>query len=243
MPKRRKRRKLRLNWTLTIWLMLIANVAVGYVYSPISSPTKIRVIGAPREDQMRITAYLTDLANLPFSKISIRQVETQVVANPAISGADFTLNPFGRGILRVKARTPVARISNAKNVVLGDDGVVFRSTAAGLEIPSLKLPSEALNPNLSLFAPWEPARVAKICADFSAILPKGLWEITIDQRGAICFNRTGSCRILLGDTDALEEKLQTLRKILADQPQILERAAELNLTEPSSPRKVPRHTK
>lgn len=245
MPKRSRRKSKgpRPSVAAVIWSLLLANVAMGYFYSPITSPTKIRVIGAPPEDRLRIEGYLDDLVDVPFSAISVRKVESDVLANPVVANCDLSLNPFGRGILKLELRHPVARFANTRNVVLGNDGVAFRSSVADENLPVLALPEEASSPNLSFFAPWEPAEVAWMCERFSAELPQGKWQIVIDQKGAICFNRTGSGRILLGDTNALDEKLLTLRKILAEKPQFLEGVEELNLTAPSNPKMVPRSSK
>lgn len=245
MPKRRKRRRkpIRVPVISLLWGPLAVNVVAAAYYSPITAITKVRVTGAPPYDQERIRNFLKLLANRPFIRVSPRRVETQMLQSPAIAGASLSINPFGRGVLKITPRTPVARLGEAGTMVLGSDGVPFRQSAPSPALPTLLLPKEAQGPNLSFFSPWEPRLIAQACQKFLPILPKGNWKIEVDQRGAICFNRTGSGRIVLGDSSALDEKLRTLQQILAKNPQMLDGVEELNLTAPDSPAMVPSRTR
>jgi len=215
------------------------NISLGLFYSPITAPTSFRVQGAAATDQNRIRQRLQTLKEEPFVKINLRRLESDLQLNPQIRAAHVTLNPFGRGIVRIEAREPIARIKELGSLCLGSDGALFR-TLSPVQLPILQLPAEELALNLTFFSTWEPLAIAQMIPKFLAVLPKEKWTIVLDAKGGICFNSESKCRLILGDSYELDEKLEVLRTVLKEDPNLLHKSSAINLTAPENPVRLPR---
>jgi hypothetical protein len=229
----RKRKRTRIRPAPILALLLVANVAAGLFFSPITGLSKVRVVGVLPQDRERVSLLLGDLEGLPALRVDPWVVESRVAAHPEVRFADMRRNIFGRGLLTVTYRRPVASIGGSPGAALGSDGVVFRTSRSLDGLPEVVPPPEAERPGAVLAGVWPPAQIA----DFCQKLPKdgvGLSrKVVVDSRGALYLDIGGERRIQFGPADKLDEKLAAWRRFVADNPTLYPQVAELNVTAPS----------
>jgi cell division septal protein FtsQ len=232
--KRPRRKAWRPNWGPILAVALLANVAAGLTFSPLTQIRKIRVSGGETWDRGRLAQLAGRLKRMPAARVDPRVFETAVLATGAVEEADFRRSLFGSAALALRYRVPVALIVGAERAFLSEKGVGFRSGAATKDLPQINLHSSLAKPHLLVAGGW-PARPI---AEMIPRIPKALRQklvIDVDSEGAICFNTNQAARIYLGSADRLDEKLRTLGGMLSEKPNLLRQVTELNLIEPSRP--------
>jgi cell division septal protein FtsQ len=217
-----------------LWLLLIANVTAGLLFSPITSVTRARVDGAKPFDQERIANILSGIQGVPCAQVSPREVESLVLSLPEVRSAELTRNLFGSALLSVRYRRPILRVRNTNNLALTIDGVLYPANELGDDLPLLELPPGEPHVLATIAAPWRPVAVANL-----AIRAKESWPgepiiIQVDTRGSVCLN-IGTGRVVLGSPTDLDKKLEVLHERLQRNPNELQEVAELNLTAPENP--------
>ncbi len=238
------RRKRKPRYGAIFSTLFLLNSIAGLVCSPLTSATKVRVEGASTEDYQRLAAELQRLRGLPCLQSPTALIESRILMNPELETVAFRQNLFGRGLLTIHLRTPVAMLASTKNSFLSDRGRMFKSRRH-LSVPCMiRLPTDAMAPNLSLVGNYEFGRLAKLCSDLTRKFPKNVWSVEVDNGGKIGLNNGQAGKIMFGSTVALDEKLDQLGKILSDRPRFLSEVRELNLMAPSNPhviRLTPNH--
>lgn len=232
MPPRRKRR--RPNWGPILGLLIVANVAAGLMYSPLTEVRRIRIVGAPLWDRGRLVQAAQTLKDVPALSLNPREFETKLLAHRALLNADFRRSLFGSATLRLEYRQPVARVEGTPRLCLGREGTLFSQPNAEPGLPVLRLHPSALRPSFTLAGAWPSRQIAELIGQIPAPLREKL-VIEVDSEGAICFNTGVGARIRLGSAERLLEKLRTLEGLLEDEPDLLRNVIELNLTEPTRP--------
>jgi hypothetical protein len=236
-PKRRRARA-PLNWPAVLWVLALANVAAGLAFSPVTSVRKVRVTGAAPTDHARIEAFSQVARGTPALRLTGAKVESLAQANPAVARAEFRRNVFGRGVLEIEMRRPVAAMAGEVPTLLADDGTVYPGSApAGL--PRVRLAPALRAPNLALIGLWESQAIAVLCHGLAARFPEIRWTVEVDARGVINLGQPRSGRIVLGSSERLDEKLAALERVIADRPGFLAQVQELNLTVPTNPVFIP----
>lgn len=223
-----------------LWLLFFANLAVGLGLSPITAAYRVRVVGAPTQDQERIERHLQTLRNVPCLRSDRRQIESLMQAGDEIARADFSQNLFGRGLLVVILRRPVARLDIDRRTALAADGAVFATRTDLADLPLVKIGGLAKAPNLSIAAAWEPGSVAELCTELVSNWPKSSWTVEVDNIGVLSLYRSSGARIVLGSSDDLPEKLKRLKGIMEESPSLLDRVRRIDLTSPKNPVYEPR---
>ena len=240
MQKKRKKRSLRPGPIL--WLLLIVNVTLGLCFSKITSPVHVRADGIADFDHQRIEKILGKISGTPCLLVNGRSVEAQVLALPAVDKAELTRNIFGKALLSVRYRTPVAKLSGDRSIALSMDGVLYESSELPADLPTLVLPHGGPPTLISFASNWQPISIAALAVYSSHTYLKTDVRIEVDSRGVVCLN-IGSGRVILGSCDDLDLKLKTLEEWLLKNPQGLNNVQELNLTLPTAPAVVPRRVK
>jgi hypothetical protein len=165
-------------------------------------------------------------------QVDPRIVESRILAHPEIHTAEMRRNLFGRGLLTVKYRRPVALISGHPRLALGQDGEVFEVSTLVDGLPEVEPPQEAMRPTVVLAGSWPSAQVADFCQKLpndGQGLPR---KVVIDSRGALYLSLGGERRIVFGPIDRLDEKLDAWRRFVAENPTLYARVSELNVTAP-----------
>ncbi|MBI1757251.1 MAG: hypothetical protein HYR64_09115 [Fimbriimonas ginsengisoli] len=233
MPRRRKRR--RVNLAPVLALLLVANVAAGLRWSPLTAPVRVRAMGVEPFDRPRIAQLLGALEGRSCLQIDPREVETGVMAAPEVDSADFRRNLFGSASLRVAYRRPVARLEGTWNVLLAADGSLYPSRQTVGPLPLVRVPKEDLEPNLSIASRWPVAPMVELASRIPRALAGDRNVIEYTSRGGLCLNISESGRVIFGPPQGLEEKLARLETLLKENPSLPKEIKELNLTAPSRP--------
>lgn len=232
MRKRRKRRRT-IKWAPVLWLLFIVDTCVGLALSPSTSADLVRVVGAKDSDRERIVRILQGLRDVPCLRANAYAFETSCLSLPETKSADLSRNIFRRASLTVSYREPVARIFGFPGVALSREGIVYRTTDPLKGLPLLKIPGTAPAPQLSLCSCWDGRSLAYVCTRVRSIEDMEKTVVQVDSRGALCLNSGIGSRIILGQAERLDEKLERLADILHRQPGILLRVSELNLVSPT----------
>ena len=215
-------------------VLIAVNVLAGLWFSPLLSLWRVRVVGAQPQDQPAIAAIIESETDVPALGVRSMALETSVQRLPEVDSATFGDNVFGSGRLVIRYRTPIARLAHSK-LALDALGRVWRTRQDVSLLPSVRLPSSAMNAGLSLTRSAPLAGVAGLAKKLPDVWPQFTGEIVLDDAGTVCLNRSDSGRVVLGGTDAMDEKLSRLAGLLHDRPELFSGAIEVNLTAPSHP--------
>jgi len=220
---------------------LIANVAAGMLFSPMTSIVRAHVVGAEPWDQGRISALMTSLEDVPYERVSPRLEESLVLAAPEVQDAVFSRNIFGRSELRVTYRQPVAKIVGFAHLCLSDDGVLYPSRQTLPVLPQADLPDGVENPSLTFAVEPPLAALSQICAQLPSQMDKSQTVALYNPDRGLCLNvGSSSSMVVLGSADRLDEKLQGLSRLLQQNPDLLQQNSMVNLMAPGSPAVVRR---
>lgn len=233
MRKRRKKREV--SWGPLLWIALVANTAAGFALSPVTSVRKLRVEGVPESGRGPIVAVAQNLKGRPALSLNPREFESAILKDSQVGSADFRRSVFGSARLAVRHRRAVARLEPANGRYLDESGVVFETVHPPVNLPGLEVHKSLLRPALTLTAAAPLRDIAGlILAVPPTLLQKGV-KVQVDSEGAVCLNISQGTKIDLGAADGFEDKLSALRGLLNEQPDLLQRALVINLTEPSRP--------
>jgi hypothetical protein len=209
-------------------------VLAGLWGSPMLALRRVHVIGAQTQDRPAIDAILQHEMGVPALGVRALALESSMQRLPEIDSAAFSDNVFGSGRLVLHYRTPVARLGTT-SLALDAEGRVWKTRQNISRLPSVQLPADALLPGLSLSRSVPLVGVADIARKLPAVWPDSKGEIVLDDAGTVCLNRGDSGRVVVGGTDAMDEKLSRLAGLLRDRPELFSGATEVNLTAPTHP--------
>lgn len=231
--KRRVRRVI--PWSQILWLLLVLNVTAGLLFSPLTAASRVRVVGAHEDDRERLTQEIQGIRGQPCLTADRRGLEALIGRASDMKSVEFALNLFGRGLIKMEYRQPIARIEGKNGELLDETGNLFASNETVPDLPSLVLPAIASTPAAGLVSGWDAGRVAELCKSLKTKLPNVRWRVVLDDRSVISLTGNKMPRIVLGSTDDLEKKIDRLASIVTEQPRLLETAKEINLTAPDMP--------
>lgn len=237
MARRRKTRK-RLNWGPIYLLLFIVNVFVGIFHSPLTSLTRVRVVGAKDADQARIVRILEGQRGVAALQVNPQQIESNTLMVTQMRSAGFNRNIFGRATLRITYRVPVARLDKPSNVGIDREGAMFSAADLDPKLPVVVPPANAYDMQASLLGTWPIARIAELCEEVPEIFPDESLRLDVETKDGVCLNRASGTKIALGRPDDFPKKIRVLRQVLSERPGILDRLEMLNLTYPDAPAMV-----
>ncbi len=166
--------------------------------------------------------------------VNKRMTESLVLGGSAVELANFNLNVFGRGILRIRQKIPVAKIGQSSQLFLSSHGDLFTANLNPKDQIGVQV-DEGLGMNFSFMSGWEPGAVATLALKIKAELPPGNWRVQFKSGGNLWLNRGTGATIILGDSSQMDRKLRVLKGILASEPKIEETVKEINVTAPDRP--------
>lgn len=232
--KRKKRKGLNLQPAPLLWLLFAINCLVGVYFSPLTSLRKVRVVNAPLEDQSRIVKIMQRAKNVPLNKLDFNGLASSIMNNTEIKDANINCNIFGRAIVRVYQRVPIARLKSS-NQFFDTTGTLFVSSNEYGDLPEITVPKESRYPSVTLLSGWFSGRMAQLCKLLAAQVPNNQWNIEVNDRGVISLKASSGANVVMGSSDSLPQKIEKLGNLLAERPQLLKELRQLNLTDPESP--------
>ncbi len=236
-PKKRIKRVP--NWRAILWTFFILNVILGLFFSRVTSIRKVRVLGAAPYDHMRIVQHLQSFKRIPYFKVNRLRLETLILTSNEIENVTLKTNIFGRALLDIEPRAPVASIYGVASLYLSKNGSIFYSKSRYQDLPNIIFSEKAQFLNTTFAGPWEYRLIADFCKKIPQILPKTNWDIALDAKGMISLNNQEYTKIKIGSLDALDEKLRNLQLMIKNYPDLLTKAQEINLISPKNPVYVP----
>lgn len=181
--KARKKRKARpVAWGPLLAVLFGLNLVLGFVLSPITSLTRVRVKNALPSEEESITINLEKLQGIPYALIHWGWVENRLTLSGAVQAVDHTGSPFGRAILTLQPTRPVAAITGPESLeglFLSDSGRIFPSDIDGSRLPKIELPSDSGDPVLGLAAPWEAGHAAGLSQILAENYPGEEWRVVM----------------------------------------------------------------
>lgn len=218
------------------WTGFAVNVLLGCLYSPLTQARIVRVAGVPLSDQARVRGILTEIRGIPAAQVSNQKVLSKIYENPRVKRAQWTLNLFGRGLLKVSMKRAVAKIEGPPQHLLLEDGTIVRALVGAPEgTPVLILSDAARRPSLGWAGEWEPVVMAQTASYLQESQPEVAWSLQMDAEGVISLRGGERTTIRLGSSDRLQEKLSKLNEMIKVDPEILNRASRIVLVAPQDP--------
>lgn len=237
MPQKRKRKRTRIKPEPILVLAVVVVFVTGILYSPLTSLSKATVKGARPSDRADIDSILATLNKIPLIMVNPRWVETRVQRIEAVDHAAYSQNIFGRGHLEVFYRTPVARVRGNAPLGLDANGVMFETDSLPDTLPLVIRPDNARDLPLSIAGGFLATDVAQLAQKAHLQYPQEKLIIWFNKAGSLCLNM-GTSLVVLGSSDDLDHKLQSLKDILDQQPGLLAKVESINMTDPTHPAKT-----
>lgn len=226
---RRRRRRNSINWGPVLTFLLIVNVTAGIFASRMTSIVKVRVEGAQADDQARIRALLQRIHSQPALQLNRLVTESRVMERSAVSKVEMTRNIFGRARLHVSYRKPVAKIGKMSGAALSREGVIFQTNESLSALPVVYPPEAGTKPVMTIAGPWRPAEVAGLASELSNFSERQVVEISALDDGGLCLNIGSKFAVELGLPEALDEKIDYLRRQIENDPALIVSGQTLNL--------------
>lgn len=231
---RKRARRTRLKPGPLLGLALGANVVIATFYSPLFALSRVRVAGADPSDKARIRGLIEAGRGVPALRLQKRAIESRVQSLPAVDSASFSANIFGRGVLKVRYRRPVAQIEQRPDLALAADGVMFVPVRMPGNLPWVRMPASAAQPVAALASAWDAGPISRFAAQARGEWPQRKLEFFLDNRGALCLNMNPGA-VVFGSLRNLDTKLQILRDVLDQDPDFFRKVKTLVLTSPKNP--------
>ena len=220
---------------------ILVNGVAAWQNSRLTELRSVRLVGVRKADEASMGVILSNAKNMPYSKVSDRNIEALVLNRSNIATARLERNFLGRGVLTVSYRKPVARLADADDLALSDTGVLYREPQSLANLPQLELEPEVRTFGLGLMSAAPLRSLAQLAVKAPETLPTAPLTISLEKTGLLCLN-IQDCRIELGSTENLDRKLKALQILLERNRELLQEYERLTLTVPTRPFAVRRNT-
>lgn len=237
--KSRSKRKSRIILTPWLWVAFFVHLYIAIYYSPLTAAKIVRVTGSEPGDAESIAKILNQVKGIPAMQVRTLKVESEIQLLDAVLTSEYTQNLFGRGLLKVTSKVPVARIVDRPDLALDQNGGLFTSPESGESLVSVVMPEVTVQPTGLVMCGYPRQKIAQLCGLLKNKFKDTAYTLEVSDRGVISLRVPDRATIILGSSDALEEKLQKLREMLDSDPDLYSRNSEVNLTSPNSPMVVP----
>lgn len=226
-------RRRRLNWGPVLVMLTIVNIAAGLALSPVTSAVKVRVEGAHPSDQDQVREAVQALRRKPALRGGAEVAIEQIYRRPDVRSVEFGQNLFRRGLIKIRHYSPVAQVSGMPRTILTSQGSICQTMEAIDALPELRFTQSPV-PTAMLVERSETRKIADICARAATLGIRDL-SIVVLENGGVCLNSGKTGRVIFGPPDDLDEKFETLDRILESQPTVLADQKEVVLIVPGKP--------
>ncbi len=241
--KRRKKQKRvwtpPTDWTPWLWGVFALHLVIGLYFSPVTGMRTVRVTGSPGGDQKRIASFIKQFKGSPFLRVNRAGIQTLAMENLAVERAEYRANLFGRGVLELTYKRPVAKIVGSEGLYLSGRGSVFPILGAVPLKVTIEPPFPLGEGNLSVFSSWRSGVAAWMCENIGERLPEKEWRLVVSRTGFVSLVPGSGGIVEFGSFEDAEKKVNALVAVLRDDPKLLDEVRKLVLTSPSNPVKVP----
>lgn len=241
MARKSKKKKRSINWSSVIWVLFVANILLGILFSPMTSVRHIRIVGAQPHDLERIGSLAQSLRGRTFGRVGAAEFESEVMQQRDVYNANLSHNLFGSAVLMVSYRQPVAVLAGEPHTYLDSQGVIFGSPEMEPDLRQIALAPEYQEPGIALTLAWPSQIVAGLCTRLDSFDQLKGAVVHLDTTGRLLISREDTHSVDLGGSEQLDEKLAKLKSMMEDDPQILDHVQSLSLADPTHPAYTPLH--
>lgn len=238
-PARRRRRRPRrwpdVPWATVLWFLFGLSAVIGIGFSPLTRVSTVRIVGCPDFLREESEATVKGLRTVPFARLDQTGIASRLRNDPDVESAHFTANVFGRGVLKIEMREPVARIVESGRVYMDASGNLFASRQEAEILPLVSVPPEAVRAGATLCGPVEGRAIVGLLTALRRLFPQEACSLAVDPRGVISLTLEHGGMVEFGSTEDLDEKIEVLGKILDATPGLMRQVRRLNLTAPDRP--------
>lgn len=228
----KKRTKSIPNWTVWLSALTVANVLFGLWFSSSTSLQKVKIQGATVDDEPRITKELQHVAGVPAWQVRVLSLVSAMNANPEVFSATAQTNIFGRGLIQIKLKEPVAVIGEDPSVALALDGSSFVTKRPLDDLPGLVIDPAFTESTFALTGGWESERIAWTAKQIATKVKKTAWLLSINARGVLSLKENARGEVIFGTTENIAQKFGKFEQALLQEPKLLDQVSELNVSSP-----------
>lgn len=214
------------------WLLFLGVVFLGSVSSPLTAAHKVRVIGVSHEDQPRVERILQSVRSQPWRLLNVDALLSAIKEEPSVAEVHYEGNIFGRSVLRVESRVPVAVVAGRSKLLMDKEGQIFPGRTILSGLPTVNLQESVLTGLSTVTHGYDLGGVALTCRLLRDRLPNYAWTVELDQRSVLFLTSSTGTRVILGPPEKLEAKIDKLAAIYASSPAFA-KVKEINLVVPS----------
>jgi|LSQX01.3.fsa_nt_gb cell division protein FtsQ len=234
-PRRTKSvRRTRVLLFRSVFLLIIICLSLFYFLQ--SSFWSIQTIIVEGNHFLEETEVL-ELASMPLGlnifKADVNQGEKNIILHPLVKNTKIT-REFPRTIrITVQERVPLVLVPYQDGFWQVDENRVilrYTSTITGISLPLVTgIELGEASPGEAISSP-ELARVLQLARELPLELKGSIGEINVLDSGMICLFTTQGIEVYLGDGERLEEKVQLLTQVMAQENLELERIKYIDLS-------------
>ncbi len=239
LSRKRLRTRKRVNWGPVFVVLLLSNLVIACFSSKLTAIRSINLEGVRDSERLRLNKLAGEIKGVPALKVDPRVIEAPFTNESRIKSADFRRNVFGVGRLILVYRKAVASIAGSKQAFIDEDGVVFTDPEEKLPMPSVLLQAKIKVTVVALSGVINYKQIAELAQMVRTTFPETLTganqiEIEVQESGGVCLNMNSGIAIL-GTWDLLPEKVEKLKQVLIDQPDMFKNNLSINMMIPSHP--------
>lgn len=224
MPKKRKKRRgpPPISAEALFWSLFGLNFVLGCFLSPITSLTKIKVIGVHADSQEMVKSDLSQLEGIPYSLIRRGWVENRLLLDGSAAELKWSGNIFGRAAFTLVPRKAVAKVAGEgipDDMAIDQDGRLYRSTAPLSNLVVLLVPERAKESTGLILSGWEAGTAGAFAKGLPEVLGGDLSSctITMSEDSAFRLEVSGST-LELGALPSVEEALEQVSAFVKSRP-------------------------
>jgi cell division septal protein FtsQ len=218
-----------------LWFLFGLSAVIGIGFSPLTRVSTVRIVGCPDFLREEAKATVKGLRSVPFARLDQTEIAAKLRTDPDVESALFTANVFGRGVLRIELRKPVARVVASGRVYLDSAGNLFASRQDPGPLPLVSVPTESTRAGAGICGPVEGRAIVGLLTALQRLFPQEACSLAVDPRGVISLTLEHGGVVEFGSTEDLDEKIEVLGKILDVTPGLMRQVRRLNLTAPDRP--------
>ena len=222
---------------LVLWMAVIVAIATGLAFSPLTAPTKWKLVGIRDSDQGRVEQILNKYKETPWARLPIGRIQDEVNQRNAINSVTVSANIFGRATCRVIYRNRILKVgSSESHLYLDDQGTLFRDEDKVDEEPTMvKLPDKFLSHQGSIAGNWSSGDVIRVDKILKSSVPSLSYTLAVDDQTVISLWVQDGPKVVLGSGSKLQEKIAVLARVVNEQPETFRRSKVINLMSPDNP--------
>jgi hypothetical protein len=224
--------------------LLLANCVFAAYSSKITAIRAINLDGVRKSERLRLERLTDDIKGIPALKIDPRKVESSFMNETRVKKADFRRNIFGIARLILEYRTPVASFVGSKQTFLDKSGVVYWDLEEKGVYPQISLETKIKVSVMAISGVINYASVAELAELVSEKLKDASTtgkpiEIEVQEAGGVCLNINNGT-VILGTNEELSAKIEKLKQVLVEHPDLFEKNSSINLMVPERPQVIAR---